>query len=88
MANPEKKVKVTDEALEDYPLPWDENQCIGRLSDGGSLVWISPLAELIWAWVRKILSVKLAPRRSASRKSAPMRSATLKSASLRSAAIR
>src|SRR5664280_3045811 len=69
-----------------YVLEGD--QCDGRVSDGGTFVSASPFAASSWDWVRKMLSVRSAPLRSALRKSAPMRSASRKSAPLRSAAMR
>src|SRR5258708_30460977 len=63
-------------------------QCAGRDSEAGRVVLASPLAESIWARVRKIAASSLALASSALRRSAPGRSAPRRPAPRRVVPIR
>src|SRR5215475_15537003 len=73
----------------DLPLPAEVgDQCVGRVSDGGTFVSVLPFTAPSWDWVRKMLVLRSALRRSAPLRSAPIRSASLRSAPPRSAPMR
>src|SRR5262249_8447903 len=64
------------------------DHCAGRVSEGGSLVPVSPSAASSWDWLRNRLLARSAPCRLAVLGSAPVRSARPKPARRRSAPSR